>query len=288
MSQRGRVVSRRFPCPRRPSWWRAVDSLCGEGQVLVLGAFKEGSLWTALVLRRGRRGFDVIGGPQDLRRAMGLLSGDWRRDVRHLMSAVEDRYGPLALGCFGEAEITCHRPRGGANAHAGGWSRAGCRSRRDSFADAARRRDGARSGHSTVCLGRGSRASAAVGLRYRGARSATPSTRRPWLERPARNPSHASRGASESMAPPAPRARGGQRTAATGRATGSLRRRDDARQRFFWFSWVSQPWRRRGSLTHHRRGRSHREPALPTHRDTLDWCLMWSAPTGAGPHIVEV
>jgi hypothetical protein len=35
---------------------------------------------------------------------MGLLSGDWRRDYRHLARAAEMRAGPLALGCFGEVE----------------------------------------------------------------------------------------------------------------------------------------------------------------------------------------
>ena len=64
----------------------------------------QGELWTAFVARRRGSGFDVIAGPDELRPAMGVLSGDWRRDYAHLVRAVEDRYAPVALGCFGEVE----------------------------------------------------------------------------------------------------------------------------------------------------------------------------------------
>src|SRR5262249_4012854 len=46
---------------------------------------------------------------------------DWRRDVRHVVSAIEDKYAPLALGCFGELG-TLHQLQ--QNASAGAWSRA--------------------------------------------------------------------------------------------------------------------------------------------------------------------
>jgi hypothetical protein len=100
---------------------RAIDSICKEGHAIALGVFKEGALWTSLVVRRGSRGFDMIAGPDELRSAIGLLSGDWRRDVRHVVSAVEDRYAPLALGCFGELD-TLHQLQ--ADGRAGAWSRA--------------------------------------------------------------------------------------------------------------------------------------------------------------------
>ena len=64
-------------------------------------------LWTSFVARRREGAFDVIAGPDELRPALGLLSGDWRRDYRHLARAVEDRYAPLGLGCF--AEVTRFR-----------------------------------------------------------------------------------------------------------------------------------------------------------------------------------
>ena len=66
--------------------------------------FQDGELWTAFIARRRAANFDVIAGPDELRREMGLLAGDWRRDYRHLVRSVEERYAPLAFGCFSEVE----------------------------------------------------------------------------------------------------------------------------------------------------------------------------------------
>ena len=110
-----------IPVPTPPMVRRAIDALCKEGRAIAIGAFEGGELWTALALRRGPRGFDLIAGPDELRTAMGLLSGDWRRDYRHLVAAVEDRYAPLALGCFGEL-ATLHALQ--ADEKPGAWSRA--------------------------------------------------------------------------------------------------------------------------------------------------------------------
>ncbi len=124
--QDGRIEGwpRRFknvPVPTAPMVRRAMDAFCKEGHAIAIGAFKAGELWTALALRRGPRGFDLIGGPDELRTAMGLLSGDWRRDYRHLVAAVEDRYAPLALGCFGEVDTLDALQ---ADERPGAWSRA--------------------------------------------------------------------------------------------------------------------------------------------------------------------
>jgi hypothetical protein len=83
--------------------------------------FKDGELWTAFVGRRRGRAFDVVAGPDELRPAMGVLSGDFRRDYRHLVHAVEERYAPLALGCFGEVETFRALQ---LDARPGAWSRA--------------------------------------------------------------------------------------------------------------------------------------------------------------------
>jgi hypothetical protein len=112
---------RGLPVPTPPVVRRAVDALCPDGRVMVLGLFDAGELWTSFVARRREGAFDVIAGPDELRPLLGLLSGDWRRDYRHLAEAVEGRYGPLAFGCF--AELPTFRslqtdPRPGA------WSRA--------------------------------------------------------------------------------------------------------------------------------------------------------------------
>jgi hypothetical protein len=83
---------------------RALDSLCPDGRAMVLGLFKGGELWTAFAARRRGAGFDAIAGPEELGPEMGLLSGDWRRDYRHLARAVEERYAPLAFGFFAEVD----------------------------------------------------------------------------------------------------------------------------------------------------------------------------------------
>ncbi len=92
------------PPPGEAMVRRALDSLCPDGHAMVLGLFREGELYTAATARRRGPGFDVVAGPEELRVRMGLLSGDWRRDYRHLARAVEEQYAPLAMGCFAEVE----------------------------------------------------------------------------------------------------------------------------------------------------------------------------------------
>jgi hypothetical protein len=79
------------------------DAVAPRGQSMVFGLFEAGELWTSIALRRGQGGrIDYVLGPDDLRREMGLLSGDWRRDYRHLRRAVERKLGPVGLGVFSE------------------------------------------------------------------------------------------------------------------------------------------------------------------------------------------
>jgi hypothetical protein len=52
---------------------------------------------------------------------MGLLSGDWRRDYRHLARAVEERSGSIAFGCY--AEVSTIR-RLEVDPTPGAWARA--------------------------------------------------------------------------------------------------------------------------------------------------------------------
>ncbi len=97
--------------PWRPAAWpipsvgvaeRALDLICPDGRVLAIGVFREGAVHTCAAVRRMGPGFDRVVGPADLRGEMGLVSGDWSRDYRHLARAIEERVGPLSLGCFGE------------------------------------------------------------------------------------------------------------------------------------------------------------------------------------------
>jgi hypothetical protein len=112
---------RGLPLPTSPVVHRTLDALCGDGRTIVLGLFDSGLLWTSFVARRRGNAFDVVAGPEELRSELGLLSGDWRRDYRHLARAVEERYAPLGFGCF--AELSTFRSLQTDN-RAGAWSRA--------------------------------------------------------------------------------------------------------------------------------------------------------------------
>ncbi len=91
-----------IPMPTPAVIRRTLDTLCADGQVIALALFDDGGLWTSFVARRRGPAFDVVAGPDEIRPALGLLSGDWRRDYRHFARAVEDRYGPLGFGCYAE------------------------------------------------------------------------------------------------------------------------------------------------------------------------------------------
>jgi hypothetical protein len=112
---------RGVPVPAPQVVRRTLDALCPDGQAIALGLFDAGDLWTAFIARRRGAAFDVLAGPDELRPTLGLLSGDWRRDYRHLARAVEDRYASLGFGCFAELgtfQTLRTDPRPGA------WSRA--------------------------------------------------------------------------------------------------------------------------------------------------------------------
>ncbi len=112
---------RGVPVPTAHVVRRTLDALCGDGRAIALGLFDAGGLWTAFVARRRGPAFDLIAGPDELRPALGLLSGDWRRDYRHLARAVEERYAPIGFGCF--AELSTFRSLQ-TDGRAGAWSRA--------------------------------------------------------------------------------------------------------------------------------------------------------------------
>lgn len=93
-----------LPIPKATTIQRTLDTVCPAGRTLMLGLFDRGELWTSVAIRRSSRGIDLIMGPAELRDHLGLLSGDMRRDHRHLARAVAERTAPLSLGCFAEVE----------------------------------------------------------------------------------------------------------------------------------------------------------------------------------------
>jgi hypothetical protein len=110
-----------WPVPSERAVLRGLDLLCPNQRALVLGVFDRGELGTCLVARRRDNGFDRIVGPDELRHEMGLLSGDFRRDFRHLASAVEARIAKVAVGCY--AELATFRALSAADAP-GAWAAA--------------------------------------------------------------------------------------------------------------------------------------------------------------------
>ncbi len=93
---------RGVPVPKPGMVRASFDAVCPVGKSMVLGLFERGELWTSIALRRSEDGISHIIGPEEIRDEMGLLSGDWRRDHRHLARTIEGRVGPLAFGCFAE------------------------------------------------------------------------------------------------------------------------------------------------------------------------------------------
>jgi hypothetical protein len=112
------------PIPTRAVVDRAIDTLVPQGRTMLLALYEQGELWTALVIRRATgtpARFDAIAGPMHLRREMGFVSGDFRRDYRHLVAAVEAIYGPLSVGLHAEVDTV---RRLITSAEAGDWARA--------------------------------------------------------------------------------------------------------------------------------------------------------------------
>ena len=112
------------PVPSRAVVDRAIDSLVPAGKSALLALYDGGELWTAIVLRRSSEAlarFDVVAGPAELRREMGLVSGEFRRDYRHLVDAVEAIYAPVSVGLHAEVETFRALITG---AEPGDWARA--------------------------------------------------------------------------------------------------------------------------------------------------------------------
>jgi hypothetical protein len=110
-----------IPVPAAPVVRRAIDSVCADGHCVVLGLFENEDLWCATAMRRRGEAFDLVAGPEDIRLRMGIISGDFRRDVRYLVDAAKELYGPLSLGCF--AEVSEFRALQ-VDPSPGAWSRA--------------------------------------------------------------------------------------------------------------------------------------------------------------------
>ncbi len=112
---------RSVPVPSREAVQRALDLVLPDGKAFCMVLWEAERPWTAAVLRRRAGSIDLLAGPDLLARWTGPLGGDWRRDHRVVLAAVEREVAPVHLGLFGEA-ATVHRllRRG----EAGAWAQA--------------------------------------------------------------------------------------------------------------------------------------------------------------------
>ena len=88
--------------PVAPAAAPAADVLLPEDHAVVLGVFDEGELWTGAVLRRRGKRFDTLAGPSAMIEWTGPLGGDWRRDQRLIVRAVDRELGVVHAGVFME------------------------------------------------------------------------------------------------------------------------------------------------------------------------------------------
>jgi len=95
----------RFSLPSRPPFENTFGALFPPGHLVGMALFHQGELWTSLAIKREKGGISRIVGPDDLRRRLSFLSGDFRRDYRYTLEAMEDSIGPVAMGCFTELSI---------------------------------------------------------------------------------------------------------------------------------------------------------------------------------------
>lgn len=86
--------------PAAPAAKPAGEALLPDDHNAVLGVFDGGELWTAAVLRRHGGAFDTLAGPKAIEQWTGPLGGDWRRDHRVVIRAVERELGPVHVGVF--------------------------------------------------------------------------------------------------------------------------------------------------------------------------------------------
>lgn len=94
------AIGRGVPLPPPEVVRRAWDHIVPDGHAVVLALFEGVELDTAVVLRRRGAGVDTVLGPEALRRVVGPLGGDFRRDFRVIRAAVEREVAPVSCGVF--------------------------------------------------------------------------------------------------------------------------------------------------------------------------------------------
>lgn len=92
-----------LPIPSPGTVRRALDLVLPDDEAMLVMLWQRSGPWTAVVLRRHAGVIDLVAGPDLIARWTGPLGGDWRRDYRVVVDAVEHAVAPVHLGIFSEA-----------------------------------------------------------------------------------------------------------------------------------------------------------------------------------------
>lgn len=95
----------RLTLPTQLVFENTLEALYPPGHLVLVALFDEAELFTSIALERQKGGISRIIGPDDLRDRLAFLSGDFRRDYRHVLAAAEETLGPVAFGCFTDLSI---------------------------------------------------------------------------------------------------------------------------------------------------------------------------------------
>jgi len=111
---------RTVPVPTKEIITRAMDLFVPDHHVIVLASWDGPRLQTSMAARRAGAGFDMVVGPDDLRRDIHLVPGDMRASHRRLCQEIARLLGPVSLGLSADAAVWATM---GAEGEPGRWAR---------------------------------------------------------------------------------------------------------------------------------------------------------------------
>ena len=108
------------PVPSARMLRRAFDGVLPDDHAMVVALFDRGQPYTSIVIRRRNGLIDLVAGPDLVTSWTGPVGGDWRRDHRVLLRAIERHVAPVHLGLFAEVSAVRESLRRG---EPGEWAR---------------------------------------------------------------------------------------------------------------------------------------------------------------------
>lgn len=93
-----------LPLPSPLALRRALDLALPDNRSFAAVLWDQARPWTAVVLSRRAGALDMVAGPDLLHQWTGPLGGDWRRDYRIIVRAVDKAVAPVHFGFFCEVQ----------------------------------------------------------------------------------------------------------------------------------------------------------------------------------------